>query len=41
MRTKIGAPPEERELRALFGDEYTSYARGTPRFIPTLRCRTL
>ncbi|MGA2265451.1 MAG: methyltransferase [Phycisphaerae bacterium] len=36
----VVAPLEERELRALFGDQYASYARHTPRFIPFTRRRT-
>ena len=35
----VVAPFEERELRALFGEEYASYARRTPRFIPFSRRR--
>jgi protein-S-isoprenylcysteine O-methyltransferase Ste14 len=33
----IVAPLEERELREHYGDEYDSYAREVPRFIPRLR----
>ena len=28
---------EERELRALFGEQYEAYAKAVPRFIPSLR----
>ena len=33
----VVAPFEERDLRALFGEQYDMYARTTPRFIPSMR----
>ncbi len=30
---------EEQELRALFGDEYESYAKAVPMLLPSLRAR--
>jgi protein-S-isoprenylcysteine O-methyltransferase Ste14 len=30
-------PVEERELRAIFGQQYEAYSKAVPRFIPTLR----
>ena len=35
----IVAPIEERQLREHYGDEYESYAREVPRFLPRLRSR--
>ncbi|MCX7013963.1 MAG: hypothetical protein NTW86_15660 [Candidatus Sumerlaeota bacterium] len=35
----VVTPFEEKELRALFGAEYESYARATPRFFPSIRRR--
>ena len=32
----VVAPFEERELRNIFGDQYDTYARTTPRFIPSI-----
>jgi protein-S-isoprenylcysteine O-methyltransferase Ste14 len=32
-------PFEERELKALYGEEYTRYARAVPRFFPSLKSR--
>ena len=37
----VVAPFEERELKALFGADYESYARETPRFVPFLRRRSI
>jgi protein-S-isoprenylcysteine O-methyltransferase Ste14 len=36
----VVAPLEEKELKALFGVEYESYASKTPRFIPSFRRRS-
>ena len=33
----VVAPFEERELRTLFGAQYETYARTTPRFLPSIR----
>jgi protein-S-isoprenylcysteine O-methyltransferase Ste14 len=30
---------EEKELKALYGAEYETYARAVPRFFPSLKCR--
>ena len=35
----VVAPFEERELRALFGAQYETYAQTTPRFFPSIRWR--
>jgi protein-S-isoprenylcysteine O-methyltransferase Ste14 len=30
---------EEKELKALYGEEYKTYAKSVPRFFPSLKCR--
>jgi protein-S-isoprenylcysteine O-methyltransferase Ste14 len=30
---------EEKELKALYGEEYETYAKSVPRFYPSLKCR--
>ena len=30
---------EEKELKALYGEEYETYAKSVPRFFPSLKCR--